>query len=362
MKSPTLESPAAAGFRMPAEWEPHQATWLAWPHDPSDWPGKFATIPWVYTEIVRHLIRSERVRILVQSAREQQVASSMLRKAGATLERVDFFRVPTNRSWVRDYGPIFVKRGDGEIAIANWKFNGWAKYHNYQLDDRVVDRLARALKARQSKPAIRVGKREQRIVLEGGSIDVNGAGTLLTTEECLLSPIQARNPGVSKEELERVLSAYLGVRKVLWLHEGIAGDDTHGHVDDIARFVDPHTVVLATEDNESDPNAQKLNANRALLESMSDQDGRPLRLALLPMPDPIYFEGQRLPASYANFYIANAAVLVPTFNDPKDKLALRVLGDLFPSREVIGIHSVDLVLGLGTLHCMTQQQPAQQKE
>jgi agmatine deiminase len=347
---------------MPAEWERHEATWLGWPHERSDWPGKFAPIPWVYTEIIRHLIPGERVRILVRSAQEQQLASSMLRKVGADLRRVDFFKAPTNRSWVRDYGPIFIKRGDGEVAIANWKFNGWAKYQNYQLDDRVVDRLARALKARQWKPTIRSGSRERRIALEGGSIDVNGAGTLLTTEECLLSPIQARNPGISKEELEWAFSSYLGVRKVLWLHQGIAGDDTHGHVDDIARFVDPRTVVLAVEEDESDSNAPKLKANRALLESMSDQDGQPLRLALLPMPKPIYFDGQRLPASYANFYIANAAVLVPTFNDPKDRIALQVLGDLFPSREVVGIHSVDLVLGLGTLHCMTQQQPAQQKE
>src|SRR5216683_5406138 len=191
----------------------------------------------------------------------------MLRKAGATLERVDFFRVPTNRSWVRDYGPIFVKRGDGEIAIANWKFNGWAKYHNYQLDDRVVDRLARALKARQSKPAIRVGKREQRIVLEGGSIDVNGAGALLTTEECLLSPIQARNPGLTRQELEQVFAEYLGIRNTIWLKNGIAGDDTHGHVDDLARFADRQTIVLAVEQEKGDANYEPTHENLKLLKA-----------------------------------------------------------------------------------------------
>jgi len=347
---------------MPAEWEPHEATWLAWPHERSDWPGKFAPIPWVYTEIVRHLVVSERVHLLVHSAREQQQATSTLRKAHVALERVEFFRVPTNRSWIRDYGPIFVAGKAGQLGMVKWKFNGWAKYPNYQKDGRVVDRLARALRTRVWKAALKMGVRERPIVLEGGSIDVNGAGSLLTTEECLLSPIQARNPGVSKEQMEQVLGAYLGVRKVLWLGDGIAGDDTHGHVDDIARFVDPQTVVLALESNPSDPNAKKLDANRALLESMTDQHGRPLRLAFLPMPAPVYFAGQRLPASYANFYIANRVILVPTFNDPNDRRALEVLGDLFPTRKAVGIHATDLVLGLGTLHCMTQQQPLQQQE
>jgi len=356
------EAPAGAAFRMPAEWEPHEATWLAWPHERSDWPGKFAPIPWVYTEIVRHLVESERVHLLVRSAREQQQATSMLRKAYVALERVEFFQVPTNRSWIRDYGPIFVTGKAGQLGMVKWKFNGWAKYPDYQKDGRVVDRLARALHTRVWKPALKAGGRERPIVLEGGSIDVNGTGSLLTTEECLLSPIQARNPGVSREQLEQVLGAYLGVRKVLWLGDGIAGDDTHGHVDDIARFVNPQTVVLALESNPSDPNAEKLEANRALLESMTDRDGKPLRLAFLPMPAPVYFAGQRLPASYANFYIANRVVLVPTFNDPNDRRALEVLGDLFPTRKVVGIHATDLVLGLGTLHCMTQQQPLQQQE
>jgi len=347
---------------MPAEWEPHQATWLAWPHERSDWPGKFAPIPWVYAEIVRHLVEGEQVHLLVRSAREQQQATRMLRKADVALERVEFFQVPTDRSWIRDYGPTFVRGRAGQLGMVKWKFNGWAKYPNCRLDDRVVDRLARRLRTHVWKPALNVRGRERPMVLEGGAIDVNGIGTLLTTEECLLSPIQARNPGATKTQLEQILDEYLGVRKVLWLGEGIAGDDTHGHVDDFARFVDPQTVVLALESNPSDPNAKKLDANRALLESMTDQDGKPLRLVFLPMPAPVHFAGQRLPASYANFYIANRVVLVPTFNDSNDRQALQVLADVFPTRQVVGIHAADLVLGLGTLHCMTQQQPLQQQE
>jgi agmatine deiminase len=348
------DTPAALGYRMPAEWEPHAATWLAWPHERSDWPGKFAAIPWVYAEVVRWLVVGERVRILVPDARTEQQARRVLRREAVDLERVEFFRIPTDRSWTRDSCPLFVRRDDGDVALTNWKFNAWAKYPNWKRDDAVPDRLARALRRRQWKPAL--GTR--RIVLEGGAIDVNGRGTLLATEECLLGSEQERNPGVTREALERVLGDYLGVQKVLWLGAGIAGDDTHGHVDDLARFVDPRTVVIATADDPADPNHEALRDNRARLERMTDQDGTPLRVVPLPMPAPRSFDGQRLPASYANFYVANAVVLVPTFNDPTDRRALDTLAALFPSRTVVGIHAGDLVLGLGTLHCMTQQEPA----
>ena len=347
-------TPAALGWRMPAEWEPHAATWLAWPHERTDWPGKLATIPWVYAEVVRHLTPGERVRILVQDAAAERTARRTLRKADVDLGRVDFFRIPTDRSWTRDFCPIFVKRASGEVAITNWKFNAWAKYPNWRRDDAVPDRLARALGRMQWKPAID----GRPVVLEGGSIDVNGRGTLLTTEECLLSPIQARNPGASREALEAVLGAHLGVTKVLWLGDGIEGDDTHGHVDDLARFVDPTTVAIATCNDPQDANYLRLRENRARLDAMTDQDGNVLRVVELPMPAPLTFEGQRLPASYANFYVGNAAVLVPTFNDPADRIALQRLAECFPDRRVVGIHCVDLVLGLGTLHCMTQQEPA----
>jgi agmatine deiminase len=345
-------TPVAAGFRMPAEWEPHAATWIAWPHERSDWPGKFAPIPWVYAEVVRQLVPGERVRILVHDAGVERGARGVLRRVGVDLGRVDFFRVPTDRSWTRDYCPLFVRHDTCEVALVNWRFDGWAKYPNWKRDDAVPDRLARLLRRRQWKPAVD----GRRVVLEGGSIDVNGRGTLLTTEECLLSPVQARNPGLTREALEQVLGDHLGIRKILWLGEGIVGDDTHGHVDDLARFVDERTVVVAVEDDPADDNYARLRENRVRLEAMTDQDG-PLRIVPLPMPAPLLFDGQRLPASYANFYIGNEAVLVPTFNDRHDRVALATLAGLFPSRRVVGIHAVDLVLGLGTLHCMTQQEP-----
>ncbi len=347
-------TPNQLGYRMPAEWEPHEATWLAWPHERSDWPGKFATIPWVYGEIVRRLARVERVRILVNDSEAQKKAQRVLLKSGADLGAVEFFRAPTNRSWTRDYGPIFLKNAQGEIGVTNWRFNGWAKYNNWQRDAAVPETLRRRLRLPAWEPA----HQGRRVVLEGGSIDVNGAGALLTTEECLLSKVQARNPGLERKDLEKVFHDSLGVTRVLWLRNGIAGDDTHGHVDDLARFVSPTAVVAAVETNKSEANYEPLRENLALLREMKDQDGHPLRLETLPMPEPVYFDGQRLPASYANFYIANKLVLVPMFNDPNDRIALDTLAGLFPDREVIGIASSDLVLGLGTLHCMTQQQPA----
>jgi agmatine deiminase len=347
-------APVALGYRMPAEWEPHAATWLAWPHEKSDWPGKFAPIPWVYADIVRHLSQVERVRVLVANADEERAVRGILKKAGANLPAVEFFRVPTNRGWIRDFGPIFVRNEKGERAVTNWHFNAWAKYDDWKKDDAVNDRLAAKLKWKQWRPEFR----GRRVVLEGGSIDVNGRGTLLTTEECLLSPLQARNPNVSRKELEELFRDYLGITHVVWLMNGIVGDDTHGHVDDLARFVNPTTVVTVVEKDPIEANYEPLQENLALLHKMNDQDGRPLRVETLPMPAPVYFDGQRLPASYANFYVANQIVLAPTFNDPNDAAALTKLGDLFPERKIIGIACLDLVLGLGTIHCMTQQEPA----
>jgi agmatine deiminase len=356
--SKAIPSPAALGYRMPAEWEPHAATWLAWPHERADWPGKLAPIPWVYGEVVRHLTPGERVRILVRDAPSERRARVLLKRVGAELQQVDFVRVATDRSWTRDFCPLFVKSERGEVAITNWKFNGWAKYPNHRRDDAVNDRLVRRLGMRAWSPRLGSGARSRPVVMEGGSLDVNGRGTLLTTEECLLSPVQARNPGLSREALERVLGDHLGVRKVLWLGNGIVGDDTHGHVDDLARFVDERTVVIAEESDPQDANYHNLVENRARLEAMTTADGRRLRVVGLPMPAPVRLDGVRLPASYANFYIGNAAVLVPTFNDRNDRRALQILAELFPDREVVGIHAVDLVWGLGTLHCMTQQEPA----
>jgi agmatine deiminase len=335
-------TPRRLGFRMPAEWEPHEATWLAWPHEKSDWPGRFAPIPWLYGEIVRHLARVERVRILVEDADSEQRVRGTLRKCHANPDAVEFFYHSTNRSWTRDYGPLFVRRRK-EVAVTQWRFNGWARYGDWERDSAVPAAIANTLGVRRW---------ETGLVLEGGSIDVNGQGKLLTTEECLLSDVQARNPGLSRRGMERALADYLGANEVIWLGRGIAGDDTHGHVDDLARFTSHETVVTAVEPDRSDANHEPLQENLSRLRVRGD-----LRVATLPMPEPVYFAGQRLPASYANFYVANGLVLVPMFADPNDRVALNALARLFPDREIIGIPCRDLVLGLGALHCMTQQQP-----
>ncbi len=355
MKLPVqIKTPHAQGFRMPAEWEPHEATWLGWPHELTDWPGKFAPIPWAFAEIVRRLSPVERVYLLVENRATESRVRTILKKSGASLDVVDFFRVPTDRGWMRDSGPICVRNESGEVAYNHFVFNGWAKYPNHKKDAAVVTKANQKLRHRVWQPQ----HKGCRVVLEGGSIDVNGRGSLLTTEECLLSKVQERNPGFTKEDYAQVFREYFGVTNVLWLKNGIAGDDTHGHVDDLTRFVNPSTVVTIVEEDSNDRNYAPLQENLALLKTMKDQDGRPLRVEILPMPKPVYFDGQRLPASYANFYIANKIVIVPTFNDSNDRVALNILASLFPGREVAGIACRDLVLGLGTLHCMTQQQPA----
>ena len=430
---------------MPAEWEPHEATWLGWPHELTDWPGKFSPIPWAFAEIVRHLTRVERVHLIVEDRTAEVRARAMLEKAGAIVEAVTFFHIPTDRGWMRDSGPIGVAatpsgachsergvpdapsvfagaantpvrevdeslfsdahrqpsmseeryfdsgsrpqaprekglrepslrmtqavdaepqadrdsaRDDNEAAdveLLNFVFNGWAKYDDYKKDARVVVLANRRLRRNLILPE----HKKRRVVLEGGAIDVNGCGTLLTTEECLLSDsgIQVRNPGFTKYDYAQVFKKYLGVTNVLWLRRGIAGDDTHGHIDDLARFVDAKTVVTVVEEDRAEANYEPLQENLAVLREMKDQDGQPLRVATLPMPGPVYFAGQRLPASYAIFYIANGMVLVPTFNDPADRVALNTLASLFPDRAIVPIYCRDLVLGLGTIHCMTQQLP-----
>jgi agmatine deiminase len=339
---------------MPAEWAPHAATWIAWPHNPEDWPGKFQPIPWVYAEIVRQLTSVEEAHILVNDATAQRRAQGVLKRAGANLGRVHFHQWPTNRVWTRDSGPIFVRNAaTGGVAITNWKFNAWAKYDDWQLDDKIPQRAAELLNFAEWMPEFN----GQRVVLEGGSIDTNGAGVLLTTEECLLSEVQQRNPGLSRADLEQVFYDFLGIEQVLWLNRGIAGDDTHGHVDDITRFVAENVIVTVTEPNRDDENHLPLAENLDRLRSARNLHGRPFEIVELPMPAPVVFEGQRLPASYANFYVANGLVLVPTFNDPNDRHALNTLATVFPTRKVVGIYCGDLIWGLGALHCMTQQQP-----
>jgi agmatine deiminase len=355
-------TPYDLGYRMPAEWAPHDATWIAWPHNPTDWPGKLLPIPWVYAEIVRHLTRAEHVHILVNTAAAGKRAEGVLRRVGANLSRVHFHVWKTDRVWTRDSGPIFVKKErlgakESALAVTNWKFNAWAKYPDWHNDDQLPGRVADLLQQPQWMPTIETPDGPHRVVLEGGSIDVNGQGTLITTEECLLSKTQARNPGISRAQMERVFRDCLGVEQVLWLNRGIAGDDTHGHVDDIARFVGPNTIVAAVEPNRSDENHMPLQENLDRLKSARNLEGKHFRVIELPMPEPVIFDKQRLPASYANFYIANGRVLVPTLNHSVDRKALNILADAFPSREVVGIYCGDLIWGLGAIHCMTQQQP-----
>ncbi len=358
--------PPSPAYRMPAEWEPHAATWIAWPHNPDDWPGKFQPIPWVYAEIVRHLSRVEDVHILVNDVAAERRSISILCRSGANLARIHFHRWPTDRVWLRDSGPIFVKDARGNLAVTNWKFNAWAKYDNWRRDDQIPQQVAKLDGLQEIKPEAPAAARNakpHRLVLEGGSIDVNGAGHLITTEECLLSEIQQRNPGLGNEAatraaLERAFHDYLGVQQTIWLNRGCAGDDTHGHVDDITRFVAADTILTCVEPNAADENHFPLAENLDRLRSTRGLGGKPFHIVELPMPAPVVFEGRRLPASYANFYIANSLVLVPTFNDANDRHALNIIAGCFPGREIVGIHAVDLVWGLGTLHCLSQQEPA----
>jgi agmatine deiminase len=356
-------TPRQQGFRMPAEWEPHAGTWIAWPHNANDWPGKFAAIPWVYAEIVRLLAAHETVNILVNDEAQERRAAGILKKAGANLASVRFHLWKTDRVWLRDSGPIFLvnrqsHNGAGKLAITEWKFNAWAKYDDWRLDDQIPEHVAQLTGLPRWQPVLNLHGREHRLVLEGGSIDVNGQGTLITTEECLLSEIQQRNPGVRREQLEGAFHDYLGIDQVIWLDRGTAGDDTHGHVDDITRFVAPEIILAAVEPDRSDENHAPLAENLARLKASRTPAGKQWTIVEMPMPRPVVFRGQRLPASYANFYIANDLVLMPTFHDPRDRVALVILSELFPDREVVGVHAVDLIWGLGALHCMTQQQPA----
>lgn len=350
MTVPSTATPAALGYRMPAEWEPHEATWLAWPHNRETWFAQTPAIPRIYAQIVRALMGGEKVRLLVPDEAARGEAEDTLRHHDAWGDNVELHVVPTNDAWARDFGPLFVvKEEDGQrrVALTNWKFNSWGGKYPYDLDDAVPEYVRARYGFRAWQPGI---------VMEGGSIDVNGRGTLLTTESCLLNP--NRNPGLSPAEIEEHLRAYLGVQRILWLGDGIAGDDTDGHVDDISRFVNPTTVVTAIEDNPADENYNVLQYNLGRLLGMRDQDNRPLTVVTIPMPEPVEYDGQRLPASYANFYIGNRAVLVPIFQCAEDRRALTIFQELFPDRRIVGIDCRELVIGLGGIHCITQQQPA----
>lgn len=347
----TVMTPKQLGFYMPAEWESHEATWLSWPHKEASWPGAFDNVPGVFVEMTKHLTASELVRINVADEDFAERVRQLLQAGGVNLDAVRFHLNPTNDAWCRDHGPIYVVRevnGRRERAINDWGYNAWGdKYPPYELDDVVPTRIAKEA----GEPLFTPG-----IVMEGGSLDVNGRGTLLTTEACLLNP--NRNPQLNQAQIEQYLKNYLGVTNILWLGDGIVGDDTDGHVDDLTRFVSADTVVTVLEDDPQDENYAPLKDNYERLLTMQDQDGRPLKVITLPMPGPVWFEDQRLPASYANFYIANKAVLVPTYRHANDAVACEVLQRCFPDRQVIGIDCTELIWGLGSIHCVTQQQPA----
>lgn len=348
MLVPNPESPAALGFRMPAEWEPHAATWLTWPHNPETWPGKFDPVPALWARMASELSRGEDVHILSRDEAMDAEIRGWLDLGAAKRARVHLHRVASNDAWMRDHGPTFlVNDREGVLAGVDWVYNAWGgKYPPFDDDARIASLVCAATGAARLSPGV---------VLEGGAIDVNGMGTVLTTESCLLNP--NRNPHLSRADVEQVLCDYLGVTTVLWLGDGIVGDDTDGHVDDITRFVGPRTVVTVVESDPADENFEPLRANRERLAAMTDQDGIALEVIELPMPRPIEFDGQRLPASYGNFYIGNEVVLVPVFEEPNDELAVATLERAFPQRRVVGIPAEDLVLGLGAFHCVTQQQP-----
>jgi agmatine deiminase len=340
--------------RMPAEWEKHKATWIAWPHHEPDWPGKLAPIPWVYGEIVRALSDSERVEILCHDETVAENARMVLGAHGVSDKSYRLHPVSSDRVWLRDSAPTGVIRADGVMEWVNWGFNGWAKYDNYAKDAKIgreIERLSGLPRIEPKRP-----DNGERLILEGGGIEVNGAGRMLVTEEWLLTDVQVRNPGMRAGDYEKTFREYLGVSDTIWLGEGAVGDDTHGHVDDIARFSSRDTVILAYESDPADPNHERSVDNLRRLKAAAKK--QPLRIVSIPFPRPVTMNGERLPASYANFYIANGIVLVPTFNDPNDRVALNGIAEAFPRFTVVGIHAVDLVWGLGTLHCLTQQQPA----
>jgi agmatine deiminase len=337
---------------MPAEWEPHAATWLAWPHHRADWPGKFPVVPYAFVEMIRLITLSEPVKLLVKDEKAREHASTLLQDVHVDLKQVEMIVHRSNRGWLRDCGPTFVRDANGKQAALRWKFNAWAKYKNYQLDATVAETAAKHAGLAITEPK----HKGRHIVLEGGAIEVNGKGVMLTTEECLLSDEQCRNPGFTRTDYEEVFAQYFGIKQTIWLGRGIVGDDTHGHIDDLARFVAADTIVAVRERDKADANHEMLEDNWKRLKKARDAKGQPFNLAELPMPNPVYYDGQRLPASYANFYITNGSVIVPVFNDPADREALNVLAEAFPKRDVVGLYARDLVLGLGVIHCLTQQQ------
>jgi agmatine deiminase len=341
-------TPHQLGYYFPAEFAPHEATWLSWPHKEASWPGKIETIYPVYAEFIKCVAEGEKVRINVRDEAMKAQALGFIDKAGADLTQIEFFFHPTNDAWCRDHGPAFLlHKTDPKKAIVDWDYNAWGgKYPPHDLDDVIPTRIAEHFKLPVFHPGI---------VMEGGSVEFNGQGTVLTTTSCLLNP--NRNPHLNQKQIEEYLHRYYGVEQVLWLGDGIVGDDTDGHIDDLTRFVNANTVVTVVETNASDENYAPLQENLEMLRKLRLLNGQPLNIVELPMPAPVVYEEMRLPASYANFYIANKYVVVPTFRDAHDDRALQILQTCFPDRKVIGLDSWDIIWGLGSFHCLSQQEP-----
>ena len=337
-------------LRMPAEWEKQKSTWIAWPHNKKDWPNKFDFIPEIFAEIISHISKGQKVNILIENNVLKKRAILILKNFKVNFSNIRFSLCKTDRAWLRDSFPIFVKNKNKKILL-NWKFNSWAKYKNFKKDNSIINKVKKVLKLQSISPVFNGRK----VVLEGGAIDVNGKGTLITTEECLLSKIQQRNSGFKKNDYEKIFFNYFGIRKIIWLKRGIAGDDTHGHIDDLARFVSENTIFLAYERNKKDVNYKILRNNFRILKKLDDF--KKLKIIKIPMPKAKYIEGTRVPASYLNFYIANKVILVPTFNDKKDKLVLKMFRKYFKNRKVVPIDCSILIWGFGAIHCMTQQEP-----
>ena len=346
-----------SNFRMPAEWEKQESTLIAWPHNKNDWPGRFENIPDVFAQIISQISKVQKVKILIQHNLVKKNIHPLLRKYRAKLKNIIFITIKTDRVWTRDSGPIYVVNKNKKILL-DWKFNAWAKYNNYNHDNAINKKLNKIKNLELIKPKFKIQKKFKDIVLEGGSIDVNGKGTIITTKECLLSKVQQRNPGLKKKDIESIFNKYLGAKNTIWLNKGIAGDDTHGHIDDIARFIDTNKVFLAYEYNKKDKNFKPLDENYKILNISKDQNGKKITIIKLPMPKPIFIEKTRVPASYLNFYIANKIVLVPVFKDKNDKKVLKIFKRNFRNRKIIPIDCLDLIWGFGAIHCMTQQEPA----
>ena len=346
-----------SNFRMPAEWEKQESTLIAWPHNKNDWPGRFENIPDVFAQIISQISKVQKVKILIQHNLVKKNIHPLLRKYRAKLKNIIFITIKTDRVWTRDSGPIYVVNKNKKILL-DWKFNAWAKYNNYKYDNAINKKLNKIKNLELIKPKFKIQKKFKDIVLEGGSIDVNGKGTIITTKECLLSKVQQRNPGLKKKDIESIFNKYLGAKNTIWLNKGIAGDDTHGHIDDIARFIDTNKIFLAYEYNKKDKNFKPLDENYKILNISKDQNGKKITIIKLPMPKPIFIEKTRVPASYLNFYIANKIVLVPVFKDKNDKKVLKIFKRNFRNRKIIPIDCLDLIWGFGAIHCMTQQEPA----